>query len=110
MAELDLNREIRRAVDTGKVLFGQKKGEKTLLTQSALMVIVTKNTPKKIAERMQHYCTLSNTPLLQFPGTGVELGAVCGKPFVVSVLLVKDEGNSKLVTSFKKQSIAGKNA
>jgi len=102
MAELDLNREIRRAVDTGKVLFGRKQGEKTLLTKNAQMIILTKNTPKKITERVQHYCKLSNTPVIVFPGTNVELGAVCGKPFSVSVLLVQEEGNSKLLSAPKK--------
>ena len=30
-------------------------------------------------------------------GTGMELGAVCGKPFIISVLTVIEEGNSDIL-------------
>ena len=94
---MDKAKEIRRAVETGKVSFGQKQAEKTLLEKKAEMVIISSSAPKPAKETMKYYAGLAGTPLMEFEGNGFELGAVCGKPFNVSVLLIVDAGKSKIL-------------
>ena len=101
MAEIDLAREIRRAVDTGRVLFGQKQAEKYLLKDSVALIIVSRNAPGATAEKMAYYADLSGTPLVEYPGTGLELGAVGGKPHPVSGMAVQDTGKSKVLAAAK---------
>lgn len=101
MVNQDLSREIRRAVDTGKVEFGSRSTETTLLTSDCKMVIVSNNTPKSTRERLEHYCQLAGIPLVSFDGTSKELGQVCGKPFFVSTLSVMSEGQSQLLKTAK---------
>lgn len=101
MANADLTREIRRAVDTGKVEFGTKSTENTLLTSDCLAVVVCSNIPKLTNERLKEYCTLASVPYVKFDGTSKELGQICGKPFLISSLTVKDAGQSKLMSVIK---------
>lgn len=97
MVNQELSREIRRAVDTGQVEFGTKNTQNVLLTSDCKMVIVSTNTPKQTRERLEHYCKLATVPLVSFDGTSKELGQICGKPFFVSSLTIKNEGQSQLL-------------
>jgi large subunit ribosomal protein L30e len=97
------SREIRRAVDTGKVLFGTRQGEYSVKQGKGKLLILTKNTPVYTAEKMQHIASISEIPVYTFQGTGLELGEVCGKPFVVSSLLVLDVGKSKVADLTEKK-------
>lgn len=94
---MDVSKEIRRAVDTGKVCFGSRESEKSILKGSAQLIILSSNAPKQVSERFKHYSKISNVPVFEFKGTGLELGAVCGKPFVVSVALVESVGKSTIL-------------
>lgn len=102
MADIaEVSREIRRAVDTGKAAFGFKQAEKILLKESAELVIFSNNASKPEKQRIQEYATIAGVPCYNFEGNGLELGAVCGKPFVVSVLSIQNPGKSKILTAIK---------
>ncbi len=98
------SKEIRRAVDTGKVIFGLRGVEKTILTEKGEIVIVSSNIPKLTKERLKEQAKHSNIPLYGYEGNAKDLGAICGKPFVVSALLVKDTGKSNVMQLAKEQS------
>ncbi len=101
--DADLSKEIRRSVDTGKVLFGTRSVEKILLKDSAKLVIFSSNIPSFEKERLMHFSNVSGTPFLDFEGNALELGRVCGKPFVVSTMIVTDVGKSKILSSMKEK-------
>ncbi len=94
---MDINIEIRRAVDTGKVNFGEKQTEKNILKGNGELIIISSNTKKLLKERLENYAKLSEIPFYEFPGTSLELGSVCGKPFPVSVMTVLNKGKSKIL-------------
>ncbi|MDD5148760.1 MAG: 50S ribosomal protein L30e [Candidatus ainarchaeum sp.] len=97
MVDIDANKEIRRAVDTGEVEFGFKQSEKNVLKGNAELIILSSNVQKRIMEKMRHYCAAAGTPLYNFPGKSVELGSVCGKPFVISCLCIGKAGKSRVL-------------
>lgn len=101
---VDVKKEIRRAVDSGKVLFGLRLAEKNLLKGSAQLLIISESIPGLAREKIENQARLAEVPFYVFSGSGHELGAVCGKPFVVSALLVKDAGKSKLLSEVLKES------
>lgn len=104
MPELsDVSREIRRAVDTGKVAFGFKQSEKALLSGKPSLIVFSSNIQKPVKERLQEYATIAGVQCFVFEGNGLELGAVCGKPFVVSVLSVLDEGKSNVMKAITQE-------
>lgn len=96
-------REIRRAVDTGNVLFGSRQGENRVKHGQGKLLILTRNTPRYAAERLQHVAGMAEIPVYTYEGSGLELGEICGKPFVISTLLVLDAGKSKVLDITKKK-------
>ena len=93
---LSASKEIRRAVDTGKVVFGVRRVEKNLLTVKGEIVILSSNIPVITKERLVQQASLAKIPVYEYEGNALDLGAICGKPFVVSAMFVSDAGKSKI--------------
>ena len=94
---MDIDRGIRVAVDTGSVTLGSDKSLQALKLGKGKLVIVAKNCPKDIAEDVEHYSKLSDVPVYTYEGTSVELGSVCGRPYTVATLIIKDPGDSTIL-------------
>jgi len=94
---IDVVRELQTAVRTGKVVMGSREAVKQLVNGYAKLVIVASNIPENLRRDVERYCKLSGTPLYSFPGTSWDLGAVCNKPFMISVLAVLDPGESNIL-------------
>ncbi len=93
----DIERELVNALKTGKVVLGSRKTLRYVKTGKAKAVIVAANAPPELKSDIIYYAKLSNIPVYIYPGTSVELGAVCGKPFVVASLSILDPGNSRIL-------------
>ena len=96
---MDFNKSVRRVVDTGRVELGTDKALKMALSGSAKMVVVARNMVKDRRRDLEHYCRMASVPVVEFAGTSIELGTVCGKPFPVSALSVVEEGHSDILKS-----------
>ena len=94
---MDIGREIRKAAETGRILYGTEQSLKTIRTGEAKLVIVASNTDEKTMEDIQYYCGLADINIKMYKGSSVELGTLCGKPFVVSVVTVISPGESNLL-------------
>ena len=94
---VDVGKELRRAVDTGKVLFGERESEKSVLKGTCKLVIISNNAEKYAKERIEQLCDSASVPYFEFNATGIDIGSYCGKPFVVSFTAVVDKGKSKLL-------------
>ena len=99
---MDINRSIRIAVDTGKVSFGAESSKTSLLNKQAKLVIIAQNCPEEIKNDVDHYATLSQIPILEYKGSSLDLGAVCGRPHFVAVLTVHEMGDSDILKALKK--------
>ena len=100
---MDVNKAIRTAVDTGKVILGSKRTIKFVKHGEGKLVVLAGNIPKDIEEDVKYYAKLSNIPVYQHKITSLELGAVCGKPFPVAALLIIDEGLSNIMELVEKK-------
>ncbi len=94
---MDVDRGIRIAVDTGDVILGSKKTIQALKLGKGRLVIIAKNCPSDIAEDVTYYSKLSDIPVYKYDDTSMELGSVCGKPFTVAALIIKDPGDSNIL-------------
>ena len=94
---VDLNKEIRRAVDTGKVVFGSKESEKSILKGDGELIILSGKVPRLSKEKLVAQSNAAGIPVLEFGGSAADLGSVCGKPFAVLAMVVLDAGKSKLL-------------
>ncbi len=93
----DIEKELVNALKTGKVILGSRKTLKLVKLGKAKAVIVAENAPPEIRDDIIYYARLSNIPVYVYPGTSLELGAVCGKPFTVASLAILDPGNSRII-------------
>jgi large subunit ribosomal protein L30e len=94
---MDIDRGIRVAVDTGTVTLGSDKSIQTLKLGKGKLVIIAQNCPEEIREDIMYYSKLSDIPVYTYEGSSVELGSVCGKPFTVATLIIKDPGDSTIL-------------
>ncbi|UCE16922.1 MAG: 50S ribosomal protein L30e [Candidatus Bathyarchaeota archaeon] len=94
---MDVNKAIATTVRTGKVLFGANNAVENAKIGKAKLIIVAANCPQKIREDIQYYCRFSDVPIAIYNGTSIDLGAVCGKPFMVSALTIREPGDSDIL-------------
>ena len=102
---VDIGKEIRRAVDTGKVVFGSKQSEKSILVGKSRLLIIASNVPELLKESMVHKAEIAGTPYLSFDGTGMQLGSICGKPFGILLMSVEEPGKSTIVSAAGKMNV-----
>lgn len=95
--QVDVGKELRRAVDTGKVVFGGREVEKSVLKGNCKLVIISENSEKYARERVEQVCNSVGVPFFEFGVTGLDIGNYCGKPFVVSFAGIEDSGKSKIL-------------
>ena len=100
---MDINRSIRIAVDTGKVSYGADSAKQALLNKQAKLVILADNAPLDIKEDINRYAEISEVPVLDFPGSSLDLGAVCGRPHFVAALTIVTLGDSDIIKAIKKK-------
>lgn len=94
---LDIQKELKITVKTGKIILGSKRTIKALMLRKGVLAICSSNCPEEIKKRIHQYAKLSNLPIYTFPGTSLELGAALGKPFMVSALTIVDPGESEII-------------
>ncbi len=91
------NQSISIAVRTGNVKYGAKEAIKTTKSGEAKAIILASNCPNEVSESIKYYAELADIPVVTYEGSGWDLGAVCGKPFIVSVLSIIHEGDSDIL-------------
>jgi large subunit ribosomal protein L30e len=94
---IDVNKAIAATAKTGKIQFGANSALKSAKTKKAKLVIFALNCPQKTREEIEYYCRLSKIPVSIYNGDSLDLGAVCGKPFEVSALSIREPGDSKIL-------------
>lgn len=91
-----LDAVIKTVVRTGKVVIGSRRTLKLVKLGKVKAVIAASNLPRELREDLEYYAKLSEVPVIVFPGTNMELGVVCGKPFSVAMMGVVDPGQVPL--------------
>ncbi len=81
---------------TGKVILGARKTIRELKMGKIKMVVLSANCPREFEDDVAYYASLSKVPVLKLDKTNVELGRLCGKPFIVSVLGIQSFGDSRI--------------
>lgn len=94
---ISLENELRVAIKTGRVVFGSKATMKSAAHGKGRLIILARNCPEEIKRFIAHHAKLSNIPTYTSPLSSRELGAACGKQFMVAALTVLDEGESEIM-------------
>ena len=92
---MDFNTSLRRAIKTGNVILGQNETKDSIEDKKAQLVVVAQNCPKEFVEYLSGK---EQVKAHRFPGSSVQLGRACGKPFMVSALAVVEAGESDILS------------
>ena len=90
---IDVARALKTAATTGEIRFGLEQTRKSLRSGEAKMVVVSSNCPAK-----DELVSAGAAKAYVFPGTNVELGAACGKPYAISALAIVKPGDSNILS------------
>lgn len=94
---IDVDKTIEATLKTGKVSIGMKQALHAIKTGRARLLIIASNCPARLSGEAQRHAELSNIPRYVYPGSGLDLAAACGKPFSISMLVVRDPGESDVL-------------
>ncbi len=97
----DLANDIRLAVDSGETALGINKVIDSIKDNTAKLVIAASVNKADALQDVMHLAKISNLSVMSFEGNSLELGAICGKPFSVSVLSIIKPGNSNILNQDK---------
>jgi len=94
---IDVNKAISTTVKTGKVVFGANNAVKSAKMGRAKLILVASNCPRNIMDDITYYANLSGVSVVIYKGSSIDLGVVCGKPFMVSALTIREPGDSDIL-------------
>jgi large subunit ribosomal protein L30e len=100
----DVNREIQIIARTGKKEYGIKQAIKAVKLGKAKLVVLAANCIPEERKQIEHYCSYANIPIVNYEGTGYELGALCGRGHVVNAISIDDTGDSKILKQLRKRN------
>ncbi len=92
---MDLAHALKVALETGTVKLGVQESREAAEAKKAKLLIVATTCPDAALRRDR---VLGKTPIFHYPGTAVELGQACGRPFPVSAMAILDAGASAILT------------
>ncbi len=94
---IDVNKAITTTAKTGKFQLGARSALKSAKVKKAKLILLASNCPQKIRADIEYYCRLSEVPVSILKSDSSDLGALCGKPFEVSALTIKEPGDSNIL-------------
>jgi large subunit ribosomal protein L30e len=92
---MDVPRQLKNAINTGEVVFGQRQTSSHCSKGEAKMILVAANCPESYVNDVRN--SFPNIPMHQLILVNRQLGAACGKPFPVSAMCILDPGQSDLL-------------
>jgi len=90
--ETDISKVLRSALSTGKVLIGTRQTLDAVKDGKAQVVVVSSNCAEQTMKG------LKGVQMIKYPGSGVDLGTACGKPFSIATLAVLEPGESEILS------------
>ncbi|MBO8182818.1 MAG: 50S ribosomal protein L30e [Archaeoglobus sp.] len=93
--KIDVEKALRKALNTGKVYLGAKRTLKALKNGDVKLVVMAANCPEEFFEELKGF----DVPVITYNGSNMDLGATCGKPFGVSMLAIIDPGDSEILSA-----------
>ncbi len=93
----DINRELQKVVNSGKMLIGARETMKALEGKEPKLVIYASNCPERIKGDFKDMCKDSGIAIYEYPANNSELGLACGKPYSIASLCVIDVGGSEIL-------------
>lgn len=81
--------EIHSAIKSNNAIIGYRKSVRYLKLSSPKFIVIANNAPDSVRENIEHGAKVAGVKMEVFDGNSNELGVFCGKPFPVTVMVIK---------------------
>ena len=98
---IDLDRVIKSALKSGKIFLGSKQAINAARTGKAVALIQASNCPEYVRKEIEAHADLSKIPVYSYSGSALDLGLMCGKPFMVSAMTIRTLSDPELLRVVK---------
>ncbi len=92
--------DIRLAVDSGITEIGANRVLKSIRDNTAKLVIMAEKGKKESILEVEHLAKITKTKVIALSETPAGLGAICGKPYPVSMISIIEPGHSGILKNF----------
>jgi large subunit ribosomal protein L30e len=96
---VDIDRALLSVSRTGRVTFGAKRTNALLKLKRVKLVVLSANCPGALREELEEGAKMAEVPIYHYAGTSLDLGEVCGKPFPISAMGVREPGDSDILSA-----------
>jgi large subunit ribosomal protein L30e len=86
---MDLAEKIQAALSSNKAIIGFRRSLKFIKSDKPQSIIIANNLPDSMRKSIEDAARLHKIKVEIFDGDSVSLGVACGKPFPISVVVVK---------------------
>jgi len=86
---MELTKLIKEKIKQDKVIIGYKTVIKSLKNSKPELVVIANNIPNDKKKMIELNAKISKVQVKEHPKDSVDLGLLCGKPFLISVLAIK---------------------
>jgi len=94
MMAVEWSKVLLNVMKSGNVIIGSRRTLKALKKGEVKLVVLASNCPDEVKKAVAEY----GVKIVEFPGMGVDLGTLCGKPFSVAALAILDEKSAEMFT------------
>ena len=95
---VNLEKALKITLKTGKIIIGSKRTLKALKFNNAKLIILANNCKKEIRDEIYHLLSLGDgIKHYEYSGNSHDLGYLCGKPYMVSVIAIQNPGDSNIL-------------
>jgi len=98
---VEIEKTFKNIVKKGSVVFGQRQTKISVDQGNAKLVVLSDNCP--FMDTVKTHAESKDIPIYKTKANSVELGALCGKTFAVSVFAILDDGGDNIVHLLKKR-------
>ncbi|MCK4243254.1 50S ribosomal protein L30e [Candidatus Bathyarchaeota archaeon] len=98
---VEFEKSLKTVFKTGKVIIGSKQALNLTKAGKAKMVILSSNCPENVKKNIQNYSQISKIPVYISTFHSKDLRRICGKPFNVSAITIRDIGDSDILKLVK---------
>lgn len=82
--------EIQKNLD--KMILGTKRSIEELRKGKVARVYLSSNCPAEVVEDIRRYAEMSDTPVTELNYSNEQIGLLCKKPYMISVLSLRKDG------------------
>ncbi len=102
---MDMAKQLKMAVKTGKVSFGCMEALKAARSGRAKLIVLASNCPESERSAILHSAKLSELPVYIYAGSSVDLKTVCEKPFLVAAVAIREPGDSEILKVVESRNV-----